>query len=78
MSGLLGFLTSDTHLTTRNPKFWTKIEPECSKDLFFGLHPNLGTKCWTEIELLGLAELGKNILPSRKLLSQQKIDAYAM
>ena len=52
MSGPLGFLASDTHLATRNPKFRTEIEPECGKDLFFCLHLNLVAKFWTETELL--------------------------
>ena len=30
---------------------------------FFGLHLNLGAKFWTEIELLSLTKLRKNILP---------------
>ena len=50
MSGPLGFLVSNTYLATRNLKFRTKIEPECDKDLFFGLHLNLGAKFRTEIE----------------------------
>ena len=51
MSGPLGFLASNTHLATRNPKFRTKTEPECGEDLFFflGLQMNLGTKFRTEI-----------------------------
>ena len=67
----------NTHLATRNPKFWTEIDPKCSEDLFFGLHLNLGTKFRTEIELLSLTKLFKNILPPRNLRNQQKIDAYA-
>ena len=31
----LGFLASNTHLATKNPKFRTEIERECSEDLFF-------------------------------------------
>ena len=44
MFGPLGFLSSNTHLATRNPKFRTEIEPECGEDLFFGLHLNLDPK----------------------------------
>ena len=36
----------------------------------------MGAKLWTEIELLSLTKLRKNILPPRNLLNQQKIDAY--
>ena len=50
MSGTLGFLASNTHLATRNPKFWTEIEPECGKNLFLGLHLNLGAKFRAKIE----------------------------
>ena len=64
MSGPLGFLASNTHLATKNPKFRTKIDPECGEDLFFGLHLNLGTKFQTEIELLSLTKLLKKISPS--------------
>ena len=35
MSGPLGFLTSNTHLATRNPKFRNEIELDCDKDPFF-------------------------------------------
>ena len=45
---------------------------------FFGLHLNLGAKFRTEIEILSLTKLRKNILPLRNLLNQQKIDAYAV
>ena len=76
MSGPLGFLASNTHLAKRNPKFRTEIDPECGEYLFFGLHLNLGAKFQTEIELLSLTELLKNISPPRNLLNQQKIDAY--
>ena len=48
----------NTHLATRNPKFWTEIEPECSEDLFFLLvftsDLNLEAKFRTEIGLLSL------------------------
>ena len=44
--------------------------------LFFGLHLNLGAKFRTEIELLTLTKLRKNISPPRNLLYEQKIDAY--
>ena len=60
MCGPLAFLASNTHLATRNLKFWTEIEPECGEDLFFfffGLHLNLGAKFRTEIELLNLTKL---------------------
>ena len=40
----LDFLASGNCFATRNPKFWTEIEPECGEDLFFGLHLNLGGK----------------------------------
>ena len=76
MSAPLGFLASNTHLAIRNPKFRTEIDPECSKDLFFGHHLNLGAKFRTEIGLLSLTKLCKNILPPRNLLNQQKIVAY--
>ena len=75
-SGPLGFLASNTHLAKRNSKFRTVIEPECSEDFFFGLYLKLGAKFWTEIELLSLIKLCKNILSPRNLLNQQKIDAY--
>ena len=68
MSGPLGFLVSNTHLATRNPKFQTEIEPECGKDLFLGgegLHLNLGAKFQTEIELLSLSKLHKNFIKSK-------------
>ena len=77
MSGPLGFLASNTQLASRNPKFETEIEPECDEHLFFGLHLNLGAKFRTEIELLSLTKLLKNISPPRNLLNQQNIDAYA-
>ena len=35
MSGPLGFLPSNTHLATRNPKFRAEIEPGCGEDFFF-------------------------------------------
>ena len=54
MSGPHGFLASNTHLTTRNPTFRTEIEPECGKDLFFGLHLNLGAKFQNEIRIIKL------------------------
>ena len=76
MSGPLGFLASNTHLTTRNPKFRTEIEPECGEDFFFGLHVKLGAKLRTEIKLLSLTKLRKNISPPQNLFNQQKIDAY--
>ena len=41
-SGPLGFLASNTHLATRNPKLRTEIEPKSGENLFFGLHLNLG------------------------------------
>ena len=72
----LSFFESNTHLATRNLKFQAEIEPDCSEDLFFGLHMNLGAKFWTEIELFSLTKLRKNILPPRNLFNQQKIDAY--
>ena len=77
MSGPFVFLASNTHLATRNLKFRTQIKPECGKDLFFGLHLNLGAKFRSEIELLSLTKLRKNISPPRNLLNQQKINAYA-
>ena len=61
-------------MATKNPKFRTEIEPECSKDLFFGLHLNLGTKSQTEIELLSFTKLHENISPPQNLLKQQKLD----
>ena len=76
MSGTLGSLASNTHLATRNPKFRTEIESECGKNLFFGLHLNLGVKFRTEMELLSLTKLRKNISPPRNLFNQQKLDAY--
>ena len=75
MSDPLGFLASNTHLTTRNPKLRTEIDPKCGKD-FFGLYLNLGAKFQTEIELLSLTKLLKNISPPRNLLNPQRIDAY--
>ena len=65
MSGHFGFLASSTHLATTNPKFRTEIDPECGEDLFFGVHLNLGPKFWTEIELLSLTKLLKNISSPR-------------
>ena len=44
--------------------------------LFFGLYLNLGAKLRTEIELLSLTKLLKNISPPRNLLNPQRIDAY--
>ena len=80
MSGTLGFSASNTHLATRNPKFLTEIEPECGKDLFLGggggLHLNLGAKFRSEIALLSLNKLRKNISPTQNFSNQQKIDAY--
>ena len=49
MSGPLGFLASHTPLATRNSKFQTEKEPECSKDFFFVLQLNLGAKFRSEI-----------------------------
>ena len=72
----VGFLASNIHLATRNPKFRTEVEPGCSEDLFFGLHLNLGAKFRIVIELLSSIKLRKNISPPRNLLNQQKIDAY--
>ena len=43
MSDPLGFLASNTHLATRNPKFWTEIDPKCGKD-FFWSSPEFGGK----------------------------------
>ena len=77
MSGPLGFLASNTHLTTRNPKFPTEIDPECGEDHFFTLYLNLGAKFRTEIESLSSTKLLKNSLLPRSLLNQQNIDAYA-
>ena len=77
MSGPLGFLASNIHLATRNPKFQTEIDSECSEDLFFGLHLNLGAKFRTEIELLSSTKLLKSISPPQNLFNQQKIDSYA-
>ena len=72
MSGPLVFLASDTYLATRNLKFQTEIDSECGEDIFFfGLHLNFGAKFRTEIELLSLTKLRKNILPPQKLLNQQ-------
>ena len=72
MPGPLGFLASNTHLATRNPKFQTEIEPE----FCFGLHLNLGAKFRTEPKLFSLTKLRKNISSPRNLLNQQKINAY--
>ena len=77
MSGPLDFLASNTHLATRYLKFRTEVEPDHGEDLCFGLHLNLGAKFRTEIELLSLTKLCKNILPPPNLFNQQKIDAYA-
>ena len=74
MSDPLGFLTSNTHLATRNPNLCTEIDPKCGKD-FFGLYLNLGAKFRT-VELLSLTKLLKNISPPRNLLNPQRIDAY--
>ena len=72
MSSPLGFLASSTQLATKNPKFRTEIEPECGNPpIFFGLHPNLGAKFWTEIKV-SLTQFRKNISPPRNLLNQQK------
>ena len=72
MSGPLGILASNTHSGTRNSKFRSEIEPECGEDLFFCLHLKLGKKLRTEIKLLSLTKLRKNISPSRTLFNQQK------
>ena len=80
MSGPLDFLASNTHLATRNLKFLTEIEqPHAVKTIFsfcFGLHLNFGPRFWTEIKLLSLTKLRKNISPPRNLFNQQKIDTY--
>ena len=47
------------------------------KTFFFGLYLNLGAKFRTEIELLSLNKLPKNILLPLNMLNQQKTDAYA-
>ena len=62
MSSPLSFLASDFHLATRNPKFWTEMDPKCDKDLFWS-SPEFEAKFWTEIELLSLTKLLKNISP---------------
>ena len=55
MTGPLVFSASNTHLPTGNPKFWTEIEPECGKCLFFfGFSPKFGVKFQNEIELFSL------------------------
>ena len=72
MSGPLSFLASNTHLAIRNPKFRIEIDPKCSKDLFFGLHLNLGAKVGTEIEVLSKTKLCKNILPMGICLINKK------
>ena len=77
MSGSLGFQASNTHLATSNPKFQTEIEPDCAKTFFFCLHLCSGAKLWTDIELLSLTKLRKNLSPLRNLLNQQNIDTYA-
>ena len=79
MSSPLGFLASNIYLTTRNPKFRTEIEPDCSEDLFFwsSLHLNLGAKFRTEIELLILIKLYKNISPSRNFFNKKLTPMYA-
>ena len=65
---------------TQSPKFRIEIEtrmrqrPFCF--VFFGLHLNLRTKFRTEMELLSLTKLRKNISSIWNLLYQQKIDAY--
>ena len=46
------------------------------RPFFFGLYLNLGAKFQTEIELLSLTKLLKNISLPRNLLNQQKINAY--
>ena len=76
MSDPLGFLASNTHLATRNLKLRTEIDPKCGKDFFFCLYLNLGAKFRTEIEILSLTKLLKNISPPRNLLNPQRIDAY--
>ena len=72
MSGPHSFLASNAHFVLknkdviRNPKLRTEIEPECSKDPFFGLHLNLGTKFRTKIALLSsIKTLQKNFAPSK-------------
>ena len=46
--------------------------------LFFGLHLNLEAKFRSEIALLSLTKLRKNIFPPQNLPTQQKVDAYDM
>ena len=92
VSGPLGFLSSNTHLATSNPKFLTEIEPECGEDFFglqnseirlkcgdfffFCLHLNLEPKFLAEIELFSLTKLRKNILPPRNLLNKKLTPMY--
>ena len=71
MSGPLIFLAGNTDFATRNPKFWTEIEPECDQELFFFFFGQF----WTEIKFLSLTKLCKNISPPQKLFNQQKINS---
>ena len=70
MSGLLDFLA-------RNPKLRTEKEPECSKNILFLIFTVIlvfteRAKFQTELELLSLIKLRKNILPPRNLLKSTK------
>ena len=75
MSGLLGFLASNTHLAARNLKFRTEIKPECGEDVFFYLHLNLWAKFRAEIQLKFNQTLQKHFALS-EFAKSTKIDAY--
>ena len=72
MFGFLGFLASNTHLASRNPKFRTEIEPKCGENPFFGLYQNFGAKIRTEIKLLSLTNFAKTFRPLEICLINKK------
>ena len=74
MSGPLGFLASNTHYATRNPKFRIEKNQNAAKAFFsfFSLHLNLGAKFWTEIELLSLTKLCQTFCPLTICLINKK------
>ena len=65
MSDPLGFLASNIHLATRNPKFRTEIDPKCGKNFFFGLYLNLGAKFRTDRIIKFSQTSQKHFAPSK-------------
>ena len=76
MSSPLGFLASNTHLSKEIwISDWGRTRMQ-QRPFFLWSDLDLGAKVQTEIELLSLTKLCKNISPPWNLLNQQKIDAY--